>query len=94
MAKVKGVGVREMIGSALCLVAVLGVLVSVDPRVKSRVAAILSDPAGGAITPLGDRVGDLGGALWTAAKHQSIENAPLLVFAVVGAVLFLFMLRT
>jgi hypothetical protein len=54
----------------------------------------LNDPVGGAITPLGDRVSDLGGALWMAAKDQSIENAPLLVFAVVGAVLFLFMLRT
>jgi hypothetical protein len=88
------IGVRETIGSALCLVAVLGVLVSVDPRVKSRVTTILSDPTGGAITPLGDRVGDLGGALWIAAKDQSLENAPLLIFAVVGAVLFLFMLRT
>jgi hypothetical protein len=30
----------------------------------------------------------------TAAKHQSIENAPLVVFATAGAILFLFMVKT
>ena len=29
-----------------------------------------------------------------AVRHQSLENAPLLVFAAVGAVLFVFMVRT
>jgi hypothetical protein len=32
--------------------------------------------------------------VWDAARHQSIENAPLVIFATVGAVLFLFMVRT
>ena len=27
-------------------------------------------------------------------RYQSIENGPLMIFAVVGAVLFLFMIRT
>ena len=30
----------------------------------------------------------------SAIRTQSIENAPLLIFATVGAVLFLFMVRT
>ena len=35
-----------------------------------------------------------GGALVGAMRYQSIENGPLMIFAVVGAVLFLFMIRT
>ena len=45
------------------------------------------------LTPWGDQVSDLGNALMSAVRHQSIENAPLLVFAAVGAVLFVFMLK-
>jgi hypothetical protein len=48
---------------------------------------------GDGLTPWGDRVSDLGTALMSAVRHQSIENAPLLVFAAVGAVLFVFMLK-
>ena len=44
--------------------------------------------------PLGTRLGELGDALWTAARHQSIDNAPLVVFATVGIVLTIFMLRS
>jgi hypothetical protein len=86
-------GVREGIGSILCVAVVLGVLVSVDPRVKSKVGSLISDP-NSTITPMGDRVTDVFAALWMAAKDQSIENAPLLVFAVIGALLFLFMFKT
>jgi hypothetical protein len=32
--------------------------------------------------------------LLSAVRYQSIENAPLLIFATVGAVLFLFMVKT
>ena len=56
--------------------------------------AILSSLIFGGVSPWGDRIGDLGGALAMAVRHQSIENAPLLVFAAVGAVLFVFMVRT
>jgi hypothetical protein len=73
-----------------CLV--LGGLVSVDDRVRDRVSDLVA--SGDNLTPWGDRVGDLGSALLMAIRHQSIENAPLLVFATVGAVLFVFMVRT
>ena len=46
------------------------------------------------VSSLSGRAGDLGGALWSAARHQSIDNAPMLVFATVGTVLTLFMLKT
>ena len=35
-----------------------------------------------------------GGALWSAVRHQSVDNAPLLVFATVGTVLTIFMLKS
>ena len=35
----------------------------------------------------------IGGVLWTALRTQSIENAPMVVFATVGVVLTLFMLE-
>jgi len=45
------------------------------------------------LTPFGDRITDVGSVIVTAIRHQSIDNAPLMIFAVVGFVLFLFMVR-
>ncbi len=72
---------------------VLGVLVVFDERVRDRFTHLVAG-GGDGITPWGDRLSDLGGALATAIRYQSIENAPLLVFATVGAMLFLFMVKT
>jgi hypothetical protein len=59
-------------------------------RVRERVSDVVSGSDGlspGAIgLATGRRPGD-------GRPHQSIENAPLLVFAAVGAVLFVFMVR-
>jgi hypothetical protein len=87
-------GTKETLGSLLCLAVIVVVLVSVDPQVRMKASALLDDPVGGAVTPLGDKVTDLGDALFDALKAQSIDNAPMLVFAVVGGVLFLFMLKS
>ena len=86
-------GFREGIGSVISVGVVLTVLVSMDPRVKSRVTELVGSPVEAGRT-IGARAGDLGQALWLAARDQSLENAPMLVFVVVGAVLVLFMLRT
>ena len=77
--------------SLLVFCGVLLALVSVDARVRERVGDVVT--GGDGITSWGDRVGDLVEALATAVRYQSIENAPLLVFATVGAVLFLFMVK-
>lgn len=83
---------RHSILSGLVFGGVLLALVSVDARVRDRVSEVVS--GGDGLTPWGDRVADLGSALMAAVRHQSIENAPLLVFTAVGAVLFVFMFRT
>jgi hypothetical protein len=83
---------RQAALSSLIFGGVLLALASVDARVRERVGDVVSGSDG--LSPWGDRVGDLGHALTSAIRHQSIENAPLLVFAAVGAVLFVFMVRT
>ena len=84
-------GVREGAVSAAVFCGVMFALVSVDPRVRDHVSDLVG---GGSVAPWGSRLGELGSALWSAARYQSIDNAPLLVFATVGAVLTVFMLRS
>jgi hypothetical protein len=85
-------GIRQSLMSIIVFVIVLGGLVSVDARVRDRFSNLLT--GGDDISPWGDRVSDLGGALVSAVRHQSVENAPLLIFTTVGVVLFLFMVRS
>jgi hypothetical protein len=85
-------GLRQTFLSSLVFCGILLALVSIDSRVRERMSDLIS--GGDGISPWGDRVSDLGDALATAIKYQSIENAPLLVFATIGAVLFVFMVRT
>ena len=86
-------GWREAIGSLLTVGIVLAVLVSMDSRVQTRFSDIISDPVEGGRT-LGASLGEFVQALWLAARDQSLDNAPLLVFTLGGAILVLFMLRT
>jgi hypothetical protein len=85
-------GIQQALASSAVFGLVLLALVSVDERVRGRFTELVS--GGDSLGSLGDRVSYLGDAVMTAARHQSIENAPLVVFATVGAVLFLFMVRT
>jgi translation initiation factor 2B subunit (eIF-2B alpha/beta/delta family) len=82
---------RQWALSTLVFAGVLIALTSVDARVRERVTDVVM--GGDGLTSWGGRVSDLGSALASAARHQSIENAPLLIFAAVGAVLFVFMLK-
>ena len=78
--------------SAAIFVAIMFALVSVDARVRDQVSELIGNTA--SVAPLSSRVADLGDALWSAARHQSIENAPMVVFATVGIVLMLFMVKS
>jgi hypothetical protein len=67
-------------------------LVSVDARVRDQVSELVGNSAN--VAPLSTRITELADALWSAARYQSLENAPMVVFATVGIVLTLFMLRS
>jgi hypothetical protein len=84
------IGIKQSVLSATVFAGILLGLVSVDPRVREHLAELFYG-GGGAID---GRLTGLGEALIDAARYQSIENAPLVVFAAVSAVLVLFMWRT
>jgi hypothetical protein len=86
------VGLREGALSAAIFGGVMFALVSVDARVRDHVSDLVG--TGTSVAPISARVSELGDALWSAARHQSMDNAPLLVFAGVGTVLTIFMLRS
>ena len=85
-------GIRQGIVSAAVFGAVVLLLVSIDSRVRERFGDLVF--GGHGVSPWGDRVSDFAGALTSALRYQSLENAPLLVFAAAGAVLVAFMLKT
>ena len=88
-------GVREGALSAAIFGGVMFALVSVDPRVREHVSDMMSGSSNVTnVAPLGARLGELGSVLWSAARHQSMDNAPLVIFATVGIVLTIFMVRS
>jgi hypothetical protein len=84
-------GIREGVVSAIVFSVILFALVSFDPRVKAQVTDSLRS---GSAYSWSHRAGEVGGTLWRAARDKSMDGAPVLIFATVGAVLTVFMLRT
>jgi hypothetical protein len=84
-------GIQQAFASLAVFVLILIALVSVDEHVRERFNQLVS---GGGVESVGQRAAFLSDAVVTAVKYQSLENAPLVVFATAGAVLFLFMVRT
>ena len=84
-------GIRQALVSSAIFAGILTALVFFDAGVRDRFSELVT--SGGA-SSLTDRVAFLGDAVFDAARHQSLENAPMVVFATAGALLFLFMVRT
>jgi len=77
------------------LAALLATLVFVDDRVREQVSMRFAGRTPSMeLADAGSRVRDLVDVVVDAARSQSIAHAPLLIFALVGTVLVLFMLRT
>ena len=85
-------GMRQGAISAAVFGGVMFALVSVDARVRDHVSELVGSSA--SVAPFSTRLAELLDALWTAARYQSIENAPMVVFATVGIVLTVFMLKS
>lgn len=87
---------RRVFGDAmisLCAVlALLLMLVSVDPRVRYQVTSLWG--GSGPATSIGQDLGEVSTVLLSAIQDHGIANAPLMIFALAATVLVLFMLRT
>jgi hypothetical protein len=80
-------------GAGVCAI-VVGLAV-IDERVRSEVTALVSGRASTVeIAGVSGRVQELGLVAMQAVRDQSIEHAPLTLFALVALVLFALMLRT
>lgn len=80
------------LGAVLLL---LVALVSIDDRVRERVTGLVTTPPSSReIAGVGAQVESMSVVIYKAARDQSVENAPMVVFGVAAAVLVLFMLRT
>jgi hypothetical protein len=64
----------------------------VDPRVREHMERLVYGSGG--LTSFDNRAFELGNAMVSAVRYQSIDNGPAMIFAVAGAILFIFMART
>ena len=85
---------RDWAGSFCGFLIVFGALVAVDDRVARHVRALFSHSPAGEVSEVTNRFAALGQAIVTAARDQSIDHAPMLVFSAVALVLVFFMVRT
>lgn len=74
------------------LVFVLITLMSVDVRVREQVGLVFSTPS--TVHAAGGRIGVVGSMLFEAARTQSIDHGPMVIFVVAATVLVLFMVRS
>jgi hypothetical protein len=80
-------------GAGAC--AILVGLAIIDDRVRAEIAGLASGRAGaGELQSAGLRIRELGLVVLYAVRDQSIEHAPLTLFALAALVLFVLMLRT
>jgi hypothetical protein len=92
---VKRRALGETLISMAALCALVGLLAAFDPRVREQIAMRMSagQPAA-QVAGAGVMARNLATVVFLAARDQSIEHAPLVIFGVVAVVLLLFMLKT
>ena len=78
--------------SAGVLVLVLLALMALDIRVREQIRMAITSNA--SIDAAGNTVGEFGSVLFDAAKNQSIDHGPMMIFIAAAVVLVLFMMRT
>ena len=76
------------------LTVLIGTLVAIDGRVREQITMRLrADPAS-QIADIWSRLEAVARIVAVAARNQSIDHAPLVIFVLAATVLVLFMLRT
>jgi hypothetical protein len=96
--RIRGCAVRRRFNDALvsagALLIVLVALMAVDGRVRNQVtSAVTGVSSPHAVAASGGKVRYVAGVVVSAAREQSIEHAPMVIFVVAASVLVTFMLR-
>lgn len=84
--------VNDVVISAGVLLFVLIMLMSIDVRVRDQVRSVVGTTSN--VQAAGGRIGEVGSVLFEAARTQSIDHGPLMIFIVAATVLVLFMVRS
>ena len=87
-------GYREVLMSAGTVVILLLVLIAFDDRVRQYIARPVVAHRSTELTSSARELRDLTSVIASAARHQTLGHAPLLLFTLAGAVLVFFMVRT
>jgi hypothetical protein len=89
---------RRVFGDAmisLCaLLLLLLMLVTIDPRVREQVSTVWMSPGSSVVSSVSHQMRQMSSIVVGAARDHSIDQAPLMLFALAATVLVLFMLRT
>ena len=85
---------KDALVSAGALLIVVIALTAIDGRVRAQVGAAVSGAASPqAVASAGGKVRYLAGVITSAAREQSINHAPMVIFVVAATVLVTFTLR-
>jgi hypothetical protein len=85
----------EALVSGACLTAVIAAVVGIDEHMRAKAASALSSHSvTGQLASGGEQLREVGWAVFALVRDQSLDHAPLMIFAVAGVVLTIFMLRT
>ena len=80
--------------SGIVLLLLVSGLVLVDPRVREHVVKFIGKSGPSAAAGVTTQFADVTSAIVIAARDQSIDHAPMMIFVVVATVLFLAMFRS
>ena len=84
-------GFRQGVVSLLVFAGLIGGLMWADPRVNEQMQSVLFGSRG--VSSWDNRVADASLALVSVARYQTIDNPALVLFGLVGIVLFVFMFK-
>ena len=82
----------DALASAGVLGIVLVTLMSIDVRVREQVRNVVASSSH--VGDTGGKIGEIGAVLFEAARTQSIDHGPMIIFIAAASVLVLFMVRT
>ncbi len=78
--------------SGAVVIAVLIILMSIDVRVREQVRTVVGTTS--SVQAAGGRLGEVGAVLFEAARTQSLDHGPMMIFVAAATVLVLFMVRS